>query len=326
MWRAHSVLLLVPILVLFAVPKNALARAASEFGEELPQLSEDVVQTETGWQTASPPEEETQVEPENVEAIEDQEMAEASDAGNTTELSKFFERFSMFYYGIFNGPPLQGKLSLQGTPDGVQDEDLPVQLKNWLGITYHLDNGYSITPTLYWLYTPVRGQRFEMLDPFVRFSNSKIIDNEWFNWYGDVRLHFPISNASRFSDLLAAIQTFHALTFLIGDSFMASLYTSFRYNYFGGQGIGNDVEIYFAPYLSYDVSERVSVTALYEMGASHFFGDSLGLKGDGSNLQPGVTWKVSNSVMLNPYLNLYPSDNLSFRTTSFGMSVTWNLF
>lgn len=236
-------------------------------------------------------------------------------------------RWSMDYFGIFYGPSLQKPNSYQPTPSGERDLSRPLELRNYLGASYRLSEAISVTPTLFWSWYPVHGHRLEMHDPFIRISHDRLIDTVSMNWYSDVRIHFPVTGPSRSRDLLAGVQMFHAWSWIVGDSpFTVSLYGSGRYNYFGKQGFGNDLELYIAPHVAYQALPNLAFTLLYEFGARHEFGQkAFQLEADGSDLEPGIRWHVTQSLMLNPYLNLYPAEGMSLRSTSVGFTVAWTI-
>lgn len=238
----------------------------------------------------------------------------------------FNRKFSAYYYALLYGPPVKNPTSsLHPQPNGKLDPSKRVQLRNYIGLTYHLNEKIGITPTAFWTVQAGPVKNFAIQDPFVRVSYNSILSSEWFNWYGDVRFHLPISTGSRENDLLAGVQTFHAFSYLFGESgFNAAIYTGVRLNSFGKYGYGNDVEVYFAPFAAYQLTDNLALSLLYEMGASHGFGDPLGkIYSDGTNVQPGVIWDITPSLSFNPYLNFYPADGFNLRSTSLGMTLSW---
>ena len=68
----------------------------------------------------------------------------------------------------------------------------------------------------------------------------------------------------------------------------------------------------------------MALTFLYEMGASHTYGDDAGnLDNEGTDFQPGVLWRIIPGLEVNPYLNIYTGGKINLATTSFGMTLSW---
>jgi hypothetical protein len=244
-----------------------------------------------------------------------------SNADDNTNISPIWAN----YYGIYYGSSLSDPSSYQATADGARDPNRPVLIKHFVTAGYDFSPEVSIAATGYWVYIPMGGQQMITQDPSARISFNRIVHTDNFNWYGDLRAVFPVTSASRDADLLAAGETFHFVSYSFPDSrWMAGLYAKVRYNYFGKFGSGNDFDVYFAPMANYQISPKLTLTMLYEMGANHYFGqDAYELNNDGTDFQPGIAWSITPSVTFNPYLNLYTGDQVSWKTTSIGATLSW---
>lgn len=255
-------------------------------------------------------------------------VAGPTGAGPLFEFSEKTDPIFLQYYGVLFGPGLKHTSAYQPTPSGGVDRNFPVQMKNFLGLGYQFTDSISLTPTAYWVWRPVMGQNLTLMDPFIRLANTQLINTHHFNLYGDLRVHFGVSSHSRQNDYITGFQTFQALSFVPDEDgqVILSLYGSARYNVFGKQGRGSDVELYLAPHLSVQVVPSIAFTLLYEMQAVHPFGARVGtLDNDGTDLQLGVAWELSPTVNLNPYVNVYPGDTLSLESSSFGMTLSWKM-
>jgi hypothetical protein len=229
------------------------------------------------------------------------------------------------YYAIFFGPSVQNPSDFQVTPEGKLDKEKPLLVKNYLTAGYNFNPQWAIAATGYWTWEPTQNHSLTLQDPQARIANNSIISTDEFNWYGDLRAHFPVTSGSRDLDMLAGFQNFNFVSWTpTGSRFTFGSYVSARYNVFGRQGAGNDLELYLAPSINYQMRPNLALTFLYEMGASHFFGDDFGtLNNDGTDFEPGISWEVIPSLTVNPYLNLYPGNKVSWRTTSVGATVSW---
>jgi len=236
--------------------------------------------------------------------------------------------FNAGYFAIFYGPGIQSPSAYQPTPYGAKDLDRPILLKNFASVSYNVTSEIAITPTAYWSYAAGAGQGVGFRDPFLRVSDSSIYKNEYgTNWYTDVRFHFPITQLSRDADLRAGFQNFNVVSQDIqGTRFGLGFYLSERVNFYGNQGNGNDLELYAAPNLSYQFSPTVAALVLYEMQGSHAFGQqAFHFNNDGTDLEPGVVWNITPSLMLNPYLNFTTGGAVSLKSTSIGALVSLSL-
>ncbi len=235
---------------------------------------------------------------------------------------------SLNYTNILFGPSLDGPSSFQPNAYGQPDINRPVFMKNFLSVAYSFNESWAITGTGYWLYRPVLGQELIMQDPFIRLSHAHLIHTDWgLNLYSDARVHFGVSNDSRNADLLTGAQGFSLLSWQIAQSrAMVGLRFSVRGNLYGPRGSGTDVELWFAPEAAYQLAPTLAATLLYEMGASHQFGDrSTFYTNDGTALEPGISWDPTPNVTINPYLVINTGGKITLASTSVGMFLTWTI-
>jgi hypothetical protein len=264
--------------------------------------------------------------------------AEAEDArdqalpGNTSKVSESIsdsnQESSPFwanYYGILYGPSVSSPSSFQSTPSGARNYDEPVFTKNYLTAGFSLSDHVAIAATGWWNYIPVQGGDLITQDPSVRVAYNDIIHTEHFNWYGDIRGYIPVTNLSRASDLIAGVQMFHYFSYIVPDSPLTlGVYASLRYNAYGSQGYGDDMELYIAPAASYQLSPSLALTGLYEFSQNHAYGaDPFVTYNAGTVLEPGVEWSVTQAVTLNPYLYIYTNGPSN---TGVGATLSWLMF
>ena len=238
-------------------------------------------------------------------------------------------RLGLHYFGILYGPSVQRPSSYQlDVEKGVEDRTRPVILRNGLGLSYEISDQVSLTPTLCWVWQPVLRHETVMDDPFLKLAHSSLISYGNWNLYADARIHFPVSRLSRENQQVLGLQSVQVLTYDVENSrWTLGLYGAERYNSIRVQeGRGNDFEFYVAPNVSYQLHPRVALTLLYEIRSSHGFGDrALLLQNDEMDIEPGVSWDVTPSLMINPYLHI-PTKGTGLAATSVGMLLNWNLF
>jgi hypothetical protein len=252
-------------------------------------------------------------------------ITEAADEDD--DLGDVAGRFIGTYTGIFYGPSISKPTSFQPTEDGSQDPDRPVMLKNFAGLGYNITDHVRVTPTAYWQWLPTGGGAYSVQDPFVKLSDDSIASFGGFNLYGDVRYHAPISNFSQAADITGSYQSVQVATYVPeGSRWMFSLLGSERVYTYGPKGYGNDLELYIAPNVGYQVSPKVQLTMLYETNLVHEYGTNPGtIEGDGTDFQPGVSIDITNTINFHPYLSIYPS-SVSLASTGVGALLYWQAF
>ncbi len=253
---------------------------------------------------------------------------EALSQSNLTAPTPFRDAVSLSYYGIFYGPSVARPGSSQPDSEtGKVNPEIPLLVRNYLTLSYDLADDYVMGGTLTWNWRPVYSQDLTLRDPYFKFGNGDLLKIPNLTWYADARVHFPTSTRSRMNDLLVALQTFHIVNYQLGSSPWAlGTYASARYNHFGAAGVGNDVEFYLGPNIQLQVSSAVSLNLLYELGSAHPWGDEPYLLVDqGTDLQAGVSWNLSQKINLNPYLNFLTGRPFSWESTSLGMTLSWRL-
>lgn len=265
----------------------------------------------------------------------DSSLDVAPGAGEAVHASEFSEenhsilggRLYMNYFGLFYGPSVQNPTSYQPSGNAEPDYNNPVLLKNFFGVGYYVADSIHVSGNAYWTWQPVLDHETQMMDPFLKIAHNSIVREGNFNLYGDVRFHIPASMTSRQNDLKGGIQTVQAATYSLGQTgFQLGLVGSARANSFGGSGFGNDMELYLAPNLYFQVLRNLSVTVMYEMNSSHAFGEkAFSFYNGGSDFEPGVSWDITQQVTLNPYLHIPVGTQPLPTSTSFGMMFNWLL-
>ncbi|MFZ9595474.1 MAG: hypothetical protein ACO3A2_05290 [Bdellovibrionia bacterium] len=237
------------------------------------------------------------------------------------------KRLSVDLFSIFYGPSFKNPTSHLPNADGRPDPNRTVGLRNFLSLGYQLSPEVAVSGTAFWTMEPYSNTKVALQDPFVKVSDSSLWREGGWNLYGDLRTHFGMTPSSRESDLLFALQSVQGLSYEFAETgWVLGVYGSEKSNVFGKYGVGYDLELYVAPHIHYAVSPTLMLSLLYEVRLSHLFGDPVGeLTSGGTDLEPGVTWNLSPSLMLNPYLTLNTTGKLSLSTTTFGLMLNWNL-
>ena len=245
------------------------------------------------------------------------------------EAQDFLGRWSLNYFGILFGPSVKNPSSYQPDPERtLKDQGRPLLLKNLVGLSYDVSEEISVTPTISWLWQPVLKHETSLEDPFLKVAHHSLVSFRNFNLYADARVHLPVSRISKENQQVMGLQTVQVLTYEIESSrFTLGLYGSGRYNVIQSEmGQGNDLELYLAPNISYQLLPHVALTLLYELRNNHVYGEKMFLlQNDEMDIEPGVSWDVTPGLMINPYLHI-PTKGLGLAATSVGMMINWTLF
>lgn len=231
-------------------------------------------------------------------------------------------RFSAHYFGIYFGPFLEA-----ASPNFADRPQL--DMRHYLTLNYAISDDTRIGVTSGWNWQGIPADTPTPRDPFVKLGRSNIIQSGPFSWYGDFRVHLPVTLESRRRDLWVGLQTFHYLGFEPAGRLGAGLALSARYNQLGGEGWGDDWEFYLGPNVSWALTRNLAVNLLTEWGAGHPFGDtSRTLLSNGLNLEPGFNWEPFDTLWINPYVTI-PIDQTARQLLggmSLGMILGWQAF
>ena len=223
--------------------------------------------------------------------------------------------WSLYYFGIFYGPYLG-----RSAPS-----DPALDTRNYLTLNSSVDKRVVVGVTAGWNWQGVPSDTPKLRDPFIKVGRSDLLPPGTLSWYGDLRVHIPVTSESRERDLWVGLQTFHSLVWE-PSALGAALSLSIRHNRFGGQGEGDDWEYYLGPSTFWNITPNFGLNVLLEWGAGRPYGQTTGLLlSNGLDLEPGLNWRFSESLLLNPYLTL-PLDQTSLELTggpSVGMTLSW---
>lgn len=225
------------------------------------------------------------------------------------------------YFGVLYGPPIQSISALQGR-DGT-----PLNIRNFLSWSTRIDPETKLGITASWNWRPVFGQDLTLRDPFLKIAKPSAWSSGDLEWYTDLRLHLPVTAASRQRDLWLGIQSFNSFDWSTSQG-GAGIYASVRYNQLGALGVGDEWEFYVAPHVHWQALSNVSVGALLEWGGgAPFEAESAGIIfSDGFSLEPGISWDVTRRLNLSPYLDIplgSTQENGLPTQTTLGLTGSW---
>ena len=221
------------------------------------------------------------------------------------------------YLGVLFGPSLSDWSAYQ--PDG----ETPVSLRSFLTWNLRLEDGWRFGVTGSWSWQPVLEQELALRDPFVKLAKPNLLRIGPVSLYSDLRVHLPITTASRNRDLWWALQSFNSIDWVAPWGSLG-LYSSARYNQYGSLGEGDEWEFYVAPSVELRLSQRLAVGTLLEWGGGvPYRRETAVLFSDGFSLQPGVSWDLFPNLNLGPFLRV-PLGGAA-RQTALGFTLSWKI-
>lgn len=242
--------------------------------------------------------------------------------------SDFTGRFNFNYSAVFFGPSLKNPSRFQPGPDGKPDPNLPVILKNFVGLGYNLTNEIQLSGSAYWIWQPIGRQQVMMQDPFFKISHNSLVNLQNFNLYADFRVIPGVSTGSRESNMKFGVHSVQVASYALGPSrFSLGTYSSALFSAIGQGGYGNDLEFYLGPNVAYQLTPQLALNLIYEIRASHPYGQRgpFTFVNEGTDIQPGVYWDVTPQLSLNPYLTIQTGGKVGLDTTSLGFLMSWTL-
>jgi hypothetical protein len=85
----------------------------------------------------------------------------------------------------------------------------------------------------------------------------------------------------------------------------------------------SDLSAYLSPNATYKLTSKLSATAEYELNAAHLRTQptSKDWNEDGTDIHLGLAYDITDSLSVNPYLQLLPGGRMNADTSSIGMFI-----
>lgn len=241
--------------------------------------------------------------------------------------STFFEHLTMTDFSYYYGPSL-GNMTVN-TPkvDGSDDPKSPQALDSTLFLGYKLSDTLTVGLAEEFFYKPFVSE-VNFTDPFIKLAKKDLIKEGHFSIAADLRGYIPLTQKSIDSELIAGIRSTQFTTYEIPDTkWSIGSYSFLRFNAYTADGTGNDLIAYFGPHIDYQITPTISASLLYEMATHHKYNTSLTSFEEEApdDIEPSLSWDITPSFTIAPYLNLFPS-NLSIASTTINMIFVAKLF
>ncbi len=262
--------------------------------------------------------------------------ASTTSATEDSLIARLKTKVKVGYFGQFNGTSISDPSGYYPGPRTSKSDDT-INLYN------SISAGYMVSPTVKTYLNPrfewrpsgtaagegVRasaGNDLTFLDPRVGVEVANLVNTADFNLKGIFNAELPASQTSRDRDLVAAPAIAFSGNYNVRNTrFSLGFSTYFRGYVYGQTGAkaGRDLRAYLSPSVSYKISPTVSAIVGYEMLAQKLR-KTKGVLPDqwvseGTDLQPGIAWDITENFNLNPYIQIYPAGKINLETSSIGM-------
>lgn len=261
-----------------------------------------------------------------------------------------FGNFSLRDDGIYYGPPIVGGAY---QPDAFHSQSsYPTFLRNYLALSYAISSQWlvgaafvsDVFPNGQTYLAPIEttSDKYMAIDDcFIRAMAPKLIHTAHFTTSADFRLYAPTSYLSR--DLSGQGYSFQA-RFVSNYNFSGSRWSAgaiakntVYFTHYAWASAENGAMIndaYLGPMVNYQVSPVLAVGLFAEFDTQRYVGNQGFFDYTINNpenptpwdLEPNLSWDITSTVNLNPFLQIYPGGRVTWDQIQVGALFGMKLF
>jgi hypothetical protein len=235
----------------------------------------------------------------------------------------FQPKFVADLFSIYIGPSITGL----GSPYQVdqygfdmEDPGDRVGFENYLTLGYKATPEITIAGVAQFFYTPMQGGDYTIRDPYLKVSHSGVYKTDDFKIWGNARLYFGVSEASRNAGMVAGLRVDPKFRYAFPKTpWSVDLYSSVRFNFHGLYGDGKQLDLYLSPAVDYQLLPNLVFSACLETYGRHDVeGSPPFVQANApADIQIGPSWDITPWLNFNPYVQIYPG-YFSWSSTSIG--------
>lgn len=258
-----------------------------------------------------------------------------TDAAPTTFETRFSDSIAIEYSNTFIGPSLSDPTTTTHYDDQAEDHQGSLVLENAVLAGYRLSPDITLGAVTKWNWhapepnSETQTQAFELLDPYLKLSHNKLYSAGNFSLGADLRLSAPISRDSKEQGLMTSFASEQVVTYEIPRSpFALELTTFIQGNFYRHEGNqeGDHLELHFSPAAKYQLAKSLSAKVTYELTHSQArFSDLTAQQPEGSLVEVGLTWNVTENLKVAPNIHTRTSRPLMADSLTLGAKVDWAL-
>ncbi len=253
-----------------------------------------------------------------------------AEASATSEAStgSWTQNVGLSFSSILWGPGLGDISSYQPNIEtGKRDPESRLLLENTLKASYKLDAKNTLALGWDFYAYPVRGSeagdKFEALDPSVRWNNSSVLKVGNFNLGTEFRAYVPVYAGWEGTSHITHLRAYGFLSYEIPNSRFGLAMTALARQYLYSDpdaAAGKWAQrFYVGPEVSYQISPTVSAWLLFEANTERRMSANFVPVND---IEPGITWNVTPNITFSPFLDIPTHKRVAFDTTTINASLT----
>ncbi len=246
-----------------------------------------------------------------------------------------YQKVYFSYFGMYQGPGLSQPLGSGAIDSSTLTSQNEQNLQSQFKVDYFLTPEVFVGAVLNFQVNPLGGTAFQMLDSGFRVGHQKLIHTEHFNLMADFRVTAPLKPYNINNDEWIDFQSLQVLTYRIPKTKFTLGAVGFHTLQLYGNGLVSrpsndpssaiDLTLFFGPYVSYHLTDRVAALVSYELHPYHRVGASWDTwAADPADLAPGISWDITGDVNLQAQVLMYPS-HFSFDTLGTMIYLYWQI-
>jgi hypothetical protein len=230
------------------------------------------------------------------------------------------------YFATFHGASFKDL----GSPYTVDATGKPsthsgVNLDSELTAAYMFNSDFGVGPVVPFLLVPVFGQGIILGDVGIKAFDKKTVSYRGLSIYANAIIQAPTSKSSQDRGMTFALKT----TPNVRYSFPASRFTVGAWTeakaYFGVT-TDKTFKLYGAPYVNYQLLSSLSLNLEYEAEAHRNVGDPyLNFTMYQTDLEPGFVWNITSHILINPYVQIFTTNQISSDHIALGAIISATL-
>lgn len=243
---------------------------------------------------------------------------------------KLSDKITVSYLGTFAGPSIGSPSNYQPNDMGVIDTENQknrVNLANTLSAGYKLNKDMVLSGNFNFTYYPVGGDKFQLDNPALKLSHSKVLNSGNFNMAGSIRAYAPVTQSSQDKGMITRLRAIQISSLEIpGSRWTLGAFSEQNYYAYSKEQAVN-LTAYLGPNLSYQLNKSTAIQFVYELYANHKTAEGLLTWGasDPTDFMFAVSYDITPSINLNPFLMIYPGGVISLDATQFGAYISAKL-
>jgi len=239
------------------------------------------------------------------------------------------DSLSISYYGTYSGPSLGQPSTYQVDPtSGQLDMTSKQNIDNVIYSSVKLPSGLGAGLGIQFKYFPFSGMDYKLSNPYLRVSNSKVIDTGAFNLAVDLRYYIPVTVGSRNSGHFGGLRSTQTTNYDFPESrWSISTYSLVIGDYYssGSSAVKPNLQLFGSASVNYRLNPKMQFSGSVAGYTAHNRTTPMSeFVSDAVETDLGLTWDPNESLSINPYIGVYPV-NPSLTTSRLGLFLSAKL-